>query len=51
MGGFEFPPNQKYIDKFISQQSIMIRGINPNIGVDDANMMIRAVFEERFGPK
>lgn len=29
----------------------MIRGLNPNIGVDDANMNIRMVFEERFGAK
>jgi hypothetical protein len=29
----------------------MIRGINKSIGVDDANQMIRKVFEERFGVK
>jgi hypothetical protein len=29
----------------------MIRGINPNIGVDKANSFIKKVFEGRFGKK
>jgi hypothetical protein len=48
---FEFAPVDQYLDKFISQHSIMIRGVNQNIGIEDANWMIRKVFEERFGAK
>jgi len=29
----------------------MIRGVNQNIGVEEADSLIRKVFEERFGPK
>lgn len=51
MSRFEFSPMYKYLDNFISSHSIMIRGVNKKIGVDDANWMIRKVFEERFGDK
>ena len=51
MSQFEFPPSQQYLDNFISQHSIMIRGINQKIGVSEASIMIRRVFEERFGDK
>jgi hypothetical protein len=27
----------------------MIRGINPNIGIEKANILIKKVFEGRFG--
>ena len=39
------------MEAFISQHSILIRGVNPLIGVDTANKMIAKVFEERFGQK
>ena len=51
MSGFEFAPQQQYLDEFAAQHSIMIRGINTNIGAEQANLLIKKVFEERFGPK
>jgi len=51
MSSFEFPPTHQYLDDFISQHTIMIRGVNPEIGVEEANCMIKKLFEERFGPK
>lgn len=51
MSSFEFQPNQQYIDSFVSTHTIMIRGVNQNIGVEEADSLIRKVFEERFGPK
>ncbi len=29
----------------------MIKGINPDIGIDEVNLIIRRLFEERFGRK
>jgi hypothetical protein len=51
MSTFEFPPTHQYLDDFISQHTIMIRGLNSEIGVEEANCMIKKLFEERFGPK
>ena len=49
MSVFEFSPQEEYLDAFVAQHSIMIRGINKHIGVDTADKMILKVFEERFG--
>lgn len=49
MSKFAFPMNTQYLESFIAQHSVMIRGVNPHIGVDEANLMIRKLFEERFG--
>ena len=49
MSYFEFTPSQQFLDHLISQHSILIRGINPKIGVENANALIKKVFEERFG--
>jgi hypothetical protein len=51
MTEFEFPPQQQYLDSFIQQHSLMIRGVNQSIGADEANLLIRKLFEEKFGHK
>jgi hypothetical protein len=48
---FQFPPQEQYLDNFIQQHALMIRGINREIGVEEANWMIRKVFECRFNQK
>mmetsp|Transcript_35630 Transcript_35630/g.34658 ORF Transcript_35630/g.34658 Transcript_35630/m.34658 type:complete len:184 (+) Transcript_35630:328-879(+) len=39
------------METFVSSHSIMIRGINEKLGIDQSNSLIRRVFVERFGLK
>jgi hypothetical protein len=51
MSTFEFQPAQQFLDYFVTSHSIMIRGVNKDIGTEESNLLIRKIFEERFGPK
>lgn len=51
MLNFEFNPSNQYLDSFVSQHSILVRGINPKLGVEKANSLIRQVFGDRFGER
>lgn len=50
MANHQFAPSTQVIDNYAAMHSIMIRGVNKNLGVDVANANIKKVFEERFGP-
>lgn len=49
MSAFQFTLQTDYLDDYAAMHSIMIRGINQNMGVEEANNLIRQVFQERFG--
>ena len=51
MAQFEFPPDVSFLDQFVSQHTVTIRGVNPELPIDQANELIRGIFEERFSAK
>ena len=47
----EFPAQYPYIESFIQQHSLVIRGVNKAIGVEECNYLIRKFFEEKYDAK
>ena len=49
MQNTEFTPQISFKDEFVAAHTVTIRGVNEKIPVNEANAMIRAIFEERWG--
>lgn len=49
MSSLEFYTASTFIDEFVSSHSVIIRGVNTDIGTDEASKKIGKVFEQRFG--
>jgi hypothetical protein len=49
MQNTEFTPQISFKDEFVAAHTVTIRGVNEKVPVNEANSMIRAIFEERWG--
>jgi hypothetical protein len=48
MEEFEFQSQFEYVDRFVARHSVIIRGVNPDIGTERAARKVGLVFETRF---
>ena len=48
MSGFEFQTASSFLDLFVASHSVIIRGVNTEIGTEEAAKKIGKVFEQRF---
>ena len=49
MSKFEFYSANNYIDRFVARHSVVITGVNPHIGTEEASQNVKKVFKKRFG--
>lgn len=50
MRNFEFR-EVTFCDTYVSGNSVLIKGINPNLNVSEADKLVRRIFEEIYGKK
>lgn len=49
MSEYEFDTSEQYIDRFVAKHSVIIRGVNTQIGTEEAAKKVTKLFEQRFG--
>lgn len=49
MSSLEYPSPVEYQDRYVQRHSVIIRGVNRDIGTEEAAKKIGKVFEQRFG--
>jgi len=49
MSTYEFQSANTFIDNFVASHSVIINGVNKQIGTEEASRKIAKVFQQRFG--
>ena len=49
MSQYEFDTSEQYIDRFVARHSVIIRGVNTQIGTEEAAKKVTRLFDQRFG--
>jgi hypothetical protein len=48
---FEFTSEIEYKDRYVANHSVIIRGINTELGTEEASQQVQKIFENRFGER
>lgn len=51
MLSFEFTSEIEYKDRYVANHSVIIRGINVELGTEEASQQVAKIFENRFGER
>ena len=49
MSQYEYDTQEQYIDRFVSRHTVIIRGVNTEIGTEEAKKKTQKLFQQRFG--